>query len=260
MQNTKHFYHKIIESPLKYGGMVFLLVLIAFFANFRKFNISDGIAEWGQFGDFIGGLINPIFGLLSLIVISETLKSQTKSAKIQEFNTHFFTLLQLHASVLENIDRRVSKKTKSEASAETPKSTEPYEIKGRDCFKFFYDKIRFKSQSEKISMQDAYHIFVKTDGWEIEHYYRTVYHIFKYIKEQSYKIDADEATVKHYYDLAKSQISQYELVMLWLNVQGVKKGKWDALISEKGADIFEHLNPEALIINPPPISNDDLPL
>jgi hypothetical protein len=51
---------------------------------------------------------------------------------------------------------------------------------------------------------------------------------------------------KKYYDLIKSQISQYELVLLWLNTQSEHKGKWDQIILDAAAEPFEHLNKSLL--------------
>ncbi|WP_394973910.1 hypothetical protein [uncultured Croceitalea sp.] len=50
----------------------FLLLLfpIVFYAfHFSSFKISDNPEHWGVFGDFVGGIINPIISILSLIVL-----------------------------------------------------------------------------------------------------------------------------------------------------------------------------------------------
>lgn len=253
----------IIKHPLRFGACAFLLITLIFFINFRKGDISTSIDHWGQFGDYIGGILNPLFGLISLILISETLKNQTKAAKHQAFESHFFTLLQLYNSVLQNIDQHTIIKNKgknlidSENNHSEPQSTQVTYI-GRDCFRSFYKKIQYISQTKQISMLDAYHFFLKDYGWEIEHYYRTVYHLFKYVRDYSSDIDVSDVQRKRYYDLIKSQLSQYELVLLWLNTQSIYKGNWENIIRESNVNLFEHLNKANLIENPPQLTQSEI--
>jgi hypothetical protein len=105
-------------------------------------------------------------------------------------------------------------------------------------------------------MATAYQRFLEVDGWEIEHYFRTVYHMFKQVKDVHRSFDATEAEQKRYYDLIKSQLSQYELVLLWLNIQSINRGNWEAILAEPQAKPFEHLNKANLIENPPTVSQD----
>lgn len=228
----------IIKHPFRYGLGGIIVLLTLFFLNFRKYDISQSPTEWGQFGDYMGGLLNPLFGLISVVLIAATLRSQTQAAKLQAFESQFFTLLSLHSSIVQSIDRKMKDKTI---------------MHGRDCFRFFYRKIVAISQRDRVTMATAYQRFLESDGWEVEHYFRTVYHLFKHVKDEHHKIEATEAQRKRYYDLIKSQLSQYELVLLWLNVQSINKGNWELIISEPEAKPFEHLNKAHLIENPPEV-------
>jgi hypothetical protein len=233
----------VIRHPFRYGLIAIGILVAAFAINFRKDDISPQVSEWGQFGDYFGGLLNPIFGLISVALVAATLRSQTRSAAKQKFEGQFFALLQLHASVLETIDRRMK-------NGDTKR--------GRDCFRLFYRKVVSISQKQRVPMSTAYQRFLAEDGWEIEHYFRTVYHMFMHVKERSGEADASLEEVKRYYDLIKSQLSQYELVLLWLNVESMNRGNWQAILNEPLADPFEHLNRANLIENPTPGTEDEL--
>ncbi|RZJ85121.1 MAG: hypothetical protein EOO64_01775 [Massilia sp.] len=237
---------QFIRHPFRFGVASIAVLLGFFLLNFRKSDVSNTVAEWGQFSDYMGGLLNPTFGLISVVLIAATLRSQTQAAKLQAFEHQFFTLLSLHASVLQSIDRKMSDKT----------------IKyGRDCFRIFYRKIVAISQKDRVPLSTAYQRFLEIDGWEIEHYFRTVYHLFKHVKEQSTEIEATASQRKRYYDLIKSQLSQYEIVLLWLNVEGLNRGNWDAILSDAEAKPFEHLSKANLVENPaevPPSEADEL--
>jgi Putative phage abortive infection protein len=233
----------VIRYPFRYGLIAMCALIVAFAINFRKGDISTSLEEWGQFGDYFGGVLNPFFGLISVALVAATLKSQTRSAAKQKFEGQFFALLDLHASVLESIDRQM---------------TNGGTKRGRDCFRLFYNKIVNISQQQNVPMSTAYQRFLDTDGWEIEHYFRTVYHMFMHVKEMSGGADASPDEIKRYYDLIKSQLSQYELVLLWLNVESMNRGNWQAILNESLADPFEHLNRANLIENPAPVTINEL--
>jgi len=56
-----------------------LLIITAFiyFANFNN-GFSHDKNDWGTFGDFMGGTLNPLFAFLSLFAIIYTIRIQTQ--------------------------------------------------------------------------------------------------------------------------------------------------------------------------------------
>ena len=52
---------------------IFLIILLIpiciYIFNFKSFSVSDSTSLWGSFGDFIGGVLNPIISIASLIVL-----------------------------------------------------------------------------------------------------------------------------------------------------------------------------------------------
>lgn len=213
---------------LKVGSSAIALLVSAFFLKFYQSKDFDGVAYWGQFGDYIGGILNPIFGLISVVMVSVTLQLQIKSNNKQDFENQFFALLGLYTSVLQSIDR-------DDRRSGVKKS-------GRDCFFIFYHDILKIAKGSSITLSDAYVFFFSDRGWEIEHYFRTVYHMFKHVRDGNINGLITENEKKKYYDLIKSQLSQYELVLLWFNTESEHKGNWGALINDNHAVPFEHLN------------------
>ncbi|OXE99991.1 hypothetical protein BC749_108176 [Flavobacterium araucananum] len=52
-------------------GLLFMLFPISvFIINFSKHKISNDITQWGSFGDYIGGTLNTIIALASLIILA----------------------------------------------------------------------------------------------------------------------------------------------------------------------------------------------
>lgn len=118
----------------KHGAKIFF-ALILFFAvvliyqaiDFYRDQFGADIAErretWGQFGDYFGGLLNPILSFLALIALlftiilqskelklatremhdsSTALKEQSDSLKLQNFENTFFNLLNNHKNSANN--------------------------------------------------------------------------------------------------------------------------------------------------------------
>lgn len=113
-------------------GVVLALYLMEFNNGFSNEN-----SDWGTFGDFLGGTLNPIFGFLSLIALLLTIALQSKelestrielerSASAQEkteaalnkqsdtqqkqqFENTFFSLLDQHNKALEKISTPTGK-------------------------------------------------------------------------------------------------------------------------------------------------------
>jgi|GEM_PF-4804396 len=77
---------KKITAFSEYAGLP-LIVWVAFaiygssilFYWLKLGGVSDDPARWGQFGDFVGGFINPVIGLATIILIALTLKQNDKA-------------------------------------------------------------------------------------------------------------------------------------------------------------------------------------
>jgi uncharacterized membrane protein len=74
-----------------------LLVLALYFWNFNYFNLSNEQSHWGAFGDYVGGILNPIFSFSAFILLLLNLSWQFEQNRINE---------QRHTS--EDRDRRIS--------------------------------------------------------------------------------------------------------------------------------------------------------
>ncbi|BAK71956.1 hypothetical protein [Arcobacter sp. L] len=65
------------------GFAIFLFIALLVFYFFNIFDLdTTKKADWGTFGDFIGGTLNPIFALFSLFAIIYTIKIQTEELEL----------------------------------------------------------------------------------------------------------------------------------------------------------------------------------
>ena len=96
---------------------IVILVFISFFYIKWGQTISDDIAKWGTFGDYIGGVIGSILAFTTIVLIYKSLslqmvefqklsKSQRDTVsmlKLQTFESKFFSLLELHHTIVDGL-------------------------------------------------------------------------------------------------------------------------------------------------------------
>jgi hypothetical protein len=97
---------RMFSSGSLFVGSIAVLALLLFYGVFKSYidmfgtvKIHDSEA-WGQFGDFVGGLTNPILSFLGLLVLLQTFKYQLETSKRQiavseneKFENTFFKLI-----------------------------------------------------------------------------------------------------------------------------------------------------------------------
>jgi hypothetical protein len=102
--NTQKSFNWIEKTPVFVVVLAFVLCLAYWFA-FKALPFG-GPDSWGQFGDYLGGILNPIVGLCTLLVALtvwqsqqkeleatlEMLEQQTRTNQLQQFENTFFKL------------------------------------------------------------------------------------------------------------------------------------------------------------------------
>lgn len=229
----KHF------SRLKKLSSIGITLAIAFLSvyavNFYG-PLSSDPERWGQFGDFLGGVLNPTFSFLALIALLGTFGLQIRELKIsskelknsatalikqndtlrqQQFEGSFFQLLNLHNTIINSID------------LESPKKT----TKGRDCFRIFLKRIEsevFKVENCDVEeFKKIYAAYFISHEQELGHYFRLLYNIIKLIKSTP-NIDK-----KFYTNIVRAQLSSAELMLLFYNcISELGDKKFKPLVEE----------------------------
>jgi hypothetical protein len=98
-----------ITTMLKFAGWALALIIMAYFLRFyvipifyteTSTQICDAKASWGQFGDFLGGTLNPILGLLTLLGVAYTvLLQQEAMLRVQADSTRSHEALNAQAEL-----------------------------------------------------------------------------------------------------------------------------------------------------------------
>ena len=143
----------------------------------------------------------------------EEMKEQNNTLRQQKFENTFFQLLSLFNSIVNSLDIRNRK-------------TLVVTTTGRDCFVVFYrrlanhlnaiiygDASAMKDLSEATAVQtvEAYDKLYSEDKSDMSHYFRTIYHIIKFVDKSEIE------NKKQYISIARAQLSSYEQILIFYN-------------------------------------------
>lgn len=251
----------------KYSMWSILLVLFVFLLFFASLGfVCTHWSCWtirGTFGDSFGAL-NALFSglafaglIVTLIMQKDELsmqreeldeakqelrqqsiefKKQNKTLKLQRFESTFFNMLNLQETITRNLHYDCSD------------GGDSFECDGRMVFNKFYTykMLDFEENIRGIGMylqRKGLHQYSRVPDIEVfDHYFRHLYRIFKFVNE-SPLIDTEEERYD-YACIVRSQLSEYELLMLFYNSLQEENVKFKTLI-EKFA-VFNNIRMEKL--------------
>ena len=176
-------------------------------------------SNWGEFGDYVGGVLGPVFSFLALIVLVYTLEVQTRQFSLQNFERGFFELVRLHHDIVRDLEVSVPRTPFDVVGYRPQEIDPPPTVRGRDCFgvlvgEFFgHLSTCYEAKKEGLEAlectQIAYSKFREGYRNEVDHYFRHLHHILKFV---------DEGPVddKHKYTrILRAQLSADELLLLF---------------------------------------------
>lgn len=217
---------------------------------FWKF--SDVLAEkqdvWGQFGDYVGGILNPLFSLTALFALLYTIKLQSKelhesteqlkaSAEAlalqnnvmarQQFETTFFQMLAVFTNIVETLETKF-------LSGDA--------IKGRNCFielsPFMWQQLKEDVTNEKSNLSNKYRDFYKGNEYFLDRYYLSLNLVICFIDNS--KLSEEEK--KSYCSIIRAQFSAHELAFLFYHCLCMD-GEWQEFSTiVKKYDMLKYLS------------------
>lgn len=265
-KNVKSKSNNSVLKWMLYSSLITCLIPLIFGAIVVKKRNWD-FTELGPFGDFFAGSTVPVFTMISSIGLiitlrmqkqqlemqgkelqnsimemqatREEIKEQSKTMFIQRFESTFFNMLNLHNEIV--------------------KGTAVYDVynkftAGRKVFpallgqlKVMYDdtsvyneEIRPDYEVQQAKMKHAYAHFFEEYEPDLGHYYRNLYRIVIFIHEAS----LTEEEKLNYIGIIKSQLSSYELILLFYFVNSEYGQKFKPVA--KKYRMFENLNESLL--------------
>lgn len=243
---------RVIAISIVVAIMLFGVAIALYWGVFGRLGWSDDQAIWGQFGDFFGGLLNPILAFLSFVALLFTVVLQSKeirdSHRFQEqqsFESVFFQMLHRFDSMVEQLRLGFM----LNATLGTP-GDHYRDIYGRDALQNLYSQAlrnEWKKQDKETDSvkrsTETYAEFYKKHHHLLGHYFRALYHIFSFINRSQ----LDDDTKVSYSNIARAQLSSFELALLFYNgTYGEGKEGFKPLIEKFG--ILKHIDWELLLV------------
>lgn len=242
MGKKSSFWNEYKEAILIMLAFLLILSFIIFYKRYFPNFIEAGTEEsFGQFGDFMGGTLNPFFAFLSFCLLlitikiqsnelelsrnelaksSEALTEQSKSLKIQNFETTFFNMIGLHNKIVDNFN---FKKCEYSYYNKTLifKQLEVSITHKEEAFKVICEQIDEISKNEDLfftKFNEVYSLYYKEKQNILNKYFDNINQIFKFIDDSKF----NKSEKKKYSDIFRVQFSQDELKLLFYHCVGYK--------------------------------------
>ena len=259
-----------ISEYKKYAiiALVFITWLFFFFTYLQNTNnLEKAMTDFGEIGDFFGGMLNPLFALLALFALLQTIKIQTEelrtsnkalensheelrltreettktrevfeeqkqTTKLQRFENTFFSMLDLHNEIVSSIPitDNIRRQFQKGALSSNP-------IVGRESFDVFANLLYSSVTNHYYHNKglQLYKSFFNISGDYIGVYFRNIFQILKFISTSSIE------NKKFYANILRSQLSDKELYILLYHCSSyLGEDKFLPLVLE--FEFFEHLS------------------
>lgn len=264
-QDGKGKVAKFFKSYWFYGIPVLILFFTAlsYCLTFGFYPIpvghdSDLYAKYGQFGDFFGGIVNPLLAFINIAMIVYFQRDQANKIADREA---FFRMIEFQNQLTNSI----------EITASTNYSSTPVVLRGRSAFaKFNLEAIdHFQEELMEwvgsevpmdriVALKEAYHSLYETSFrlQDLGHYFRHMYLTMKFLDNLPWTSVTQKSELAK---ILRAQLSHVELKFLFLNClsgYGVKFreycAKYDLLewIADKNfIDFDESFNSSEIVRN-----------
>ena len=201
--------YKFIIIIVIIGIILTFIPVIVYILNFSSV-LSKEHSRFAEFGDYLGGILSPIFSFLSLVGLLLTLHYQNKSNAKQSFENHFFNFLTFHYKILDGISIENGSEKK----------------KGKECFEYFQKLILLDHIDCENNRAKRYDEFYSRFNNQVGHYFRNLYRIYLFIE----KSDINDEDKKQYTGILRAQLSFNELIVLFYNGLSKEGEKFKPLI------------------------------
>lgn len=214
-------------SWLEIIGIIILVLaiigsIIAYIVTLAKLPFAQKSSDFGTFGDYVGGIVGTIVGLISIIFLYRTYRIQLDiSAKqelkqqSQQFESAFFALLLQQRDILQNIKGDFIKNDGTHHIESGPKFMnllrEDLAIR---LLELSYEPdllVIAKTNILKVRVDSIYQDLFNNHVEQLGHYFRHLYHLIKFIDTHC------DRNTQSYVDIVQAQMTTDELYLTAIN-------------------------------------------
>jgi hypothetical protein len=202
--------------------LLILLVISAIILYFRVFNdnLSKNQTDWGLFGDYIGGVVGTISTLIAFVYVYKTYKLQNENYYITGFESNLFKMIESHHKIIDRIyytGEIVGINALNHYRAQIDRFIDEYGayiyqgeiVRPQDKFL----ELNFHAKTNQLI--SYYSNNYNNLFYKIGHYFRHIYHIFKYIDNDDNKLSKEQKMF--YSKIIRAQLSHDEIILIGIN-------------------------------------------
>ena len=247
MQDPKEISKKRNTLIIIFLIVSLLILLLPVALTHRGFHFWDLTgAESAHIGDTLYGITGPFLAIGAAVLTFYAFWvqyvyniEQKADLTVERFEHNLFEMI----SHQEAITNALSIELDEEIDGGVSVIPQIYKLTGREVFEALYTmyivKVYYKVESDYVPKAEEYvglkemfqkdgeafkHYVENKSVGRLDHYFRHLYHIFKYISESGFT----DHEKYHYASIVRSNLSQYELVLLYYNClspNGIQKFK-----------------------------------
>ena len=195
--------------------------------------VNKNIKDFGQWGDFLGGILNPILtfltfvGLIITIAIqqnelklsreefsksAQALEQQSKHIELQGFENTFFKMVELHNNIVENLSYSYAIKSLPDSNSSILKSEEKV-IRGIKVFSNILNNL-LEFNSKWLRIEHYKNKYLEKNNEILGQYFRNLYQILRFINKNK---NLFPKTIKTYSNILRAQLSTNEVIIIFIN-------------------------------------------
>jgi len=193
----------LARKPVHIVILCYLGFITLYFINFHG-TLSDDNGKWGTFGDFLGGALNPILGIITIVLTYDIIKNQIIESRQNEFKQMF--------ELLFNVMQENKNQIKFRRFGKEYYGREALALINNTVINLYLFLNTINPAEEKKNFEKAFwSIFDDIDA-SSSTFMKTIHNAFKVTDE--YCQDDKKFS---YSDLIRSQFHNDELIFLMLN-------------------------------------------
>lgn len=197
--------------------VIVIVPIIIYCITLRAEEFAESSEDFGIFGDYIGGTVGTVVGIISVFLLYETYTSQVRFArkqdavaKFHQFETTFFNLLEQQQMLREQLGGVIGD-NEFQGLSYLKRLREDLS----DALSYLNYRTDEITADNKVLLKNVvnqlYLDFFLPNVSHLGHYFRHIYHILKYVD------DSHIPEVKGYVDILQAQLSNDELYLLAIN-------------------------------------------
>lgn len=208
-------WHRIVFWIVVVLSIISLIVVYVW--RLRKLQFATTPDAFGLFGDYVGGVLGAFTGIVSVIFLYFTYRKQIeifleqkKQSESQQFEQTFFNLLGNFIVLRQQLNNKAERTEGLTYIRSVRLLIEKYIdtiCNQRDAFSDLY------ALETRRKIENIYLTAFNAESDQLGHYFRSLYHLLKYIKEHCPK----DGNKKMYFDLVQAQMNTDELYLTCIN-------------------------------------------